>query len=313
MKWFFALDQNSNHLDSYVEMTKVAVHTARTRTTLEAHCLFDGDAGHEFAVWLRNKGVTVHLLRTPFFDELKTLASQKNDPDILSFGAGAFLRLEIPKLIAREGWDDEFVLYTDCDVMFTRDPVPAISKVRPSYFAVAPEAHIERKDDINTGVMLLNVQTMRRIDADLHGYTRRHLAMFTDYRAGNAFDQAAFQSYFRGLTRFLIERGARFPIPRNPGFRLVWGRFFIRASFVNRPQWDRLAPEFNWKSYWDDARNESVIVHFHGPKPNEARIETSPQSLNRSNPILEQVLSDLRTPAFYANCEKWANVLSEVD
>jgi len=312
MKWFFSLDQYSDHFASYAEMTQVAVHSARRNTTLEMVCLFDGDVDHEIAQWMRDNGVTVRVLRTPFYTALKALAESKNDPNILSFGAGAFLRLEIPQVIAREKWDDKYVLYTDADVMFLRDPCPALEAMHLRWFRVAPEGDPNDVENVNTGVMLINVRAMSRIDEQLHQFCSDHLDNFVDYRAGNAFDQAMFRAFFRPLTRRLVKAGLTIPLCNSRGYSRYWGRFYVRFPQLDRPQWQALPLTLNWKSYWPDEKEEAIIVHFHGPKPNEKRLETSPESLKRDNEALDDLLPQLRNEWFYRFCAKWNAFLQEL-
>ena len=73
-------------------------------------------------------------------------------PDyLLLIALGAYLRTDIPD-IERE---DEMVLYTDCDVLFLREPT--VPSVIPHYFSCAPEFDPSDYNAINTGVMWMNL------------------------------------------------------------------------------------------------------------------------------------------------------------
>jgi len=311
MKWFFALDQYSRHFDSYAEMAKVAVLTAKRYTTLDPHCLFDGEADHPLPVWMREHDVQVWTIRTPFYEELKFLAQVKDDPDILSFGAGAFLRMEIPHLFEQQGWSDEFALYTDCDVMFLRDPVPALSQLKPQLFAVSPEGNPHDWENMNSGVMLINVPALTDVDEKLHRFAARGIEGFTNYRNGQAFDQSVFRHFFRPITRRIIASGGKVGFLQSRGYAKVYGRFWIRLIVpFDRPEWEPLPIEFNWKSYWPEGEEKAFIIHFHGPKPNEKRLETSPKSLATHNfPALRELLTQLRNETFYSYCILWQKEL----
>ena len=181
----------------------------------------------------------------------------------------AFARVDIPVL----GFADPYVFYADVDVLFLRDITlqdfythgskhrSRRSSLLPFAFAVGTEAvdsalisyqkdwnhparivsggniveHQARVMYGNTGVMLLNVDTMRR--------THRHFVswLFSDanIEAGMSFgnfgpvDQGAYNQFYQGM-------------------------FDVHES-----------PRWNWKPYWGGASTDKNVslVHFHGPKP----------------------------------------------
>src|SRR5512134_1007813 len=120
MKWFFALNEAGYQFDRYAEMVRVAVHTARRHTSLSPYFLYDG-LENDLTHWLRDQGVAIVPCRTHVYSGLKALAREHHDPNYLTVGAGAFLRCEIAALAPKLGITDEWVLYTDCDIMFTGD------------------------------------------------------------------------------------------------------------------------------------------------------------------------------------------------
>jgi len=137
MKWYFALSEASipgNSFlpadSSYIDMIKVAVSTARRNTTLEPHMLYDGSRC-DFTCELQRQGVTVHFHRLSFIEVI-----ERHDPTNKLWqriARGTYLRVDLP-LIEQE---DEYILYTDCDVLFRRDP--QINYYGPFILAVAPE------------------------------------------------------------------------------------------------------------------------------------------------------------------------------
>lgn len=190
MKWYFALSEQSLSIadQGWENLIRVAVRSARLRTTLEPHFLYDGPAS-PFTEELSRMGVKVVRHRVTFLDLIaagRASAGLPDDPIYLAIAAGAFLRTEIP-LIEQE---DEFVVYTDCDVMFLNDP--ALDQYRPEYFACAPQRRIADPLDMNSGVMVMNVPALRRNLPDFSHYIVHN---FTNF---DGFDQPAFRRYYAG-------------------------------------------------------------------------------------------------------------------
>lgn len=231
MRWFFALNQAGGTFPAYAEMVKVAVHTARLHTTLIPHCLYDG-AECDLTAWLRDRGVTVIPCRSQFYPALERLAARKGDQYYLTGGAGAFLRLEIPRVAREWGCPDTEALYTDCDVMFLRDVAPELRARTPRFFVVAPEGDPTDYRSPNAGVMLMNLPRLAQEDARFLPWTRWYLDTLERHETDFVWDQSVYQLYYRPFSRLPLS--------------------------------------FNWKPYWGDAA-AAQIVHFHGPKPNDPR------------------------------------------
>jgi hypothetical protein len=239
MKWFVALNELCPTFLPYADMVKVAVHTALKHTSLVPHFLYDG-RDNALTDWLRKQKVAVLPCRTPFFDQLREVSQKKLDPQILAIGAGAFLRVELPKIARELGMDDTHVLYTDCDVMFMKEVADDLKKIRCRYFAVAPEYDPKDYQHMNTGVMLMNLENLVQVDERFREFVISNLEKFP------CWDQSAYQWFYK-----------------NP-----------RKKFFGRQGWDRLPIEFNWKPYWGDY-SSAKIVHFHGPKPFQRELVNS--------------------------------------
>ena len=231
MKWFCALNADGHEFAEYADMVKVAVHSASRCTRLEPHFIYDGPE-NELTQCLRRRGVTVYPQRTFLYDRLVELSRQRGDPRVLAIGAGAFLRLELPAVAARAAINDEFVLYTDVDVMFTGEVVDFLSTLRPRYFAVAPELDPRDFEKMNSGVMLMNVPALRAVEQSLRQLVSDNLEAL----ARDAWDQTAYRHFFR--------------------------------DEAGKPLWDSLPVEYNFKPYWGSLSGIR-IVHFHGPKPRQ--------------------------------------------
>lgn len=229
LKWFMALNEDSASFKAYADMAKVAVESARRHTDLAPHFLYDGQ-DNEFTAWMQARGVRLIRVRTRFYDALAELAQRTGRKQVLSIGPGAFLRTDLPLLAPAHGIHDEFVLYTDCDVMFTGE-VTSLSEQRPKLFSVAPQADPADYVAMNTGVMVMNLPAMARDDAEFQRFTLKRLEEFSK----TSWDQMAYRQFYGTAAH---------------------GKF----------AWDRLDPEFNWKPYWG-VSSDARIVHFHGPKP----------------------------------------------
>ncbi len=283
MKWIFAL--NAESVDSYGDFARVAVWSAKQHSSLEAVCLFDGD-GCELTDWMRAQGVQVVRARSRFRPELERATGGQSDSPALKIGAGAFLRMEIPRLARELGWTDEFVFYTDCDVIFQSDPRPLLEPLRPRFFAATPETFRNKPLHMNTGAMWMNVRALD--DAAFETWTRKHFAQCL----ASSFDQGAFRSFY------------------NPPHRLAWQLrvpdrvFYAPLSRVPLKtwKWNDLPLELNWKPYWGPNSKASVI-HFHGLKPTQRAL--------LSQGALPPNISQMHTPFWEQCAAQWDELLKE--
>jgi hypothetical protein len=275
VKWFFGLNEGSLAFEGYESLIKVAVHTALKETSLEPYFIYDGSEG-ALVAWMRARGVTVLQRRTFLYDRLQELARERDNPRIVTIGSGAYLRLEIPQLTQELGFDDEFALYTDCDVMFLRDVSP-LESLRPRFFAVAPQHDPADWNAMNSGVMVMNLPALRRADARFRPFVRR----FMEQSVPKSWDQAAYRRYY------------------GRGFAASW----LPAL---QPRWDKLPIEYNWKTYWDGDWRAARILHLHGPKPHTLKRLQNGESLPPG-------VSKLITPTFYEVMEDWQRLLAEAD
>ena len=227
MQWFFALTEDSTAFRQYAEMIMVAVHTARKFTSLLPYCIYDGKE-NDFTAWLTKRNVKIIQHRSFLRDQLAELGKQKGNPHFAAALSGAFSRVELPEIVARLGGGGR-VLYTDCDVIFAAEVVPELEANACEYFAVAPEFVPDDYLNMNTGVMLMNTDRLRESLPELRRYVSQNLAALES----ESWDQAAYRRFYRE---------------------------------GDRPLWNRLRPELNWKPYWGECA-EAKIIHFHGPKP----------------------------------------------
>jgi hypothetical protein len=196
MKWVFASNQGSleSPKEDWPRLIRAAVHSARKNTTLEPFMIYDG-ADIEFIQELRNLGVTIIRHRLSFYDFIVKY-QEINKPDdrhYLQTASSAFLRVDLPLLFPK----DDFVLYTDCDVMFLKDP--CVKDLRPAYFSCAPERKRgdTRHKNINTGVMLMNIKTLGEGHASFCKFIRENYADLA------SFAQGAYIAYYDGKNELL--------------------------------------------------------------------------------------------------------------
>lgn len=285
MKWFFAFNQKSEPF--YGDFVRVAVLSARRHTGLEAFCLYDGVPG-ELTRWLEEQGVRVLPCRFRLAKWWEEVAAKNRDPLAERIALGAFLRLEIPDLCEREGIEDEFALYTDCDVMFEREVAPLLKPLRPDFFAVAPETFRFNRLHMNSGVMWMNLPQLRERNAAFLRFAERHMLQ----ASAASFDQGIYRAFF------------------NPPHRLAWkigvpDRWFYAVMSRLRLktwQWDDLPLELNWKPYWGE-NSHAAILHFHGLKPTQ-RAELAAGTLPPS-------IARMHTPFWDECAAKWDAWLQE--
>jgi hypothetical protein len=156
MKLFIATNSETVKTDSYLLLLKTC-KSAVLNTPFDVYVIFDGNK-EELNGLPPEVNVIEHRHRC--YDKLKQYSGEQ-----LKIATGAFLRTEIPYLCKKLGFTDEHVLYVDYDVMFFKGDYSYLDKLKPKYFAVAPEFDMNDYINFNTGVMLMNVKTMLNEDS----------------------------------------------------------------------------------------------------------------------------------------------------
>ena len=187
MKWFFAINEASPGFEIYSQMIKVAVYTAQQNTSLEPYCIYDG-ADNELTDWLQKNGVKIIYHRTGHYEKLQT-----QYPWCSTVACGAFLRIEIPKIVEIYNIQDEYVFYTDCDVMFVGDVVDYLQGITCEYFAAAPEHEPTNWEYLNSGVLYMNVKNLQKIQKEFDDFIDGNLEQILQL----AYDQGAYNLFFK--------------------------------------------------------------------------------------------------------------------
>jgi hypothetical protein len=222
MKWYFCINEEALS-KRYSTDIDLAVQSCIQNTALEPHVLFDGKQG-TFTDRMKRLGVCIHFRRTSLANDIAHLPDGPYElPGFRHIVArGAYLRFDIADIECH----DEFVLYTDCDVMFRKEIKP---EIRPPFLA----ASLDQPDGsliFNSGVMILNIPNLRKEYALLIEFTRDRLAKY----------------------------GAEIRLIRDPYDQPILNEYYAG-------RWIRLPLEYNWRPYWG-FNEDAAIVHLQGPK-----------------------------------------------
>ncbi len=184
MRWYFGIDE-AGGLGETGRLARLAVLSARAVGGLEPVLLYFG-ARTEFTAWMERHGVRVLDIQPRF---LTMFAQAQAAGTFQPYTIGHWLRLEIPAVEQ----EHEFVLYTDCDIIFLRRF--DISNMQPKTFAAAPEMLPDNWNYFNSGVMLLNVPAMRASYPVLEAHIKHGITTPGRYRYD---DQIALNETYRG-------------------------------------------------------------------------------------------------------------------
>ncbi len=183
IKWYFATDESGSSGESGLH-ARLAVLSALQNTRLKPHLITTGFR-NAFTAWMEAHGVRIIEGKQPL---AATIGEMADAGRYSRSYAGHWLRCEIP-LIENE---DEFVLYTDCDVVFLRGI--RMRTIRPPLLACAPEFKMEGADYFNSGVMWMNVAGLRDASPTFLAFARDEIRKLD----GEVYhDQFAYNAFFR--------------------------------------------------------------------------------------------------------------------
>lgn len=179
-KWYFSI--NEAGFSATRDQINVAVRSARRHTSLTPVCIYSGQ-DFDHCAYLENLGVEVINHFPSFAAELKEGYGDNYDQFV-----GHWLRVDIPTIEIEE----DFILYTDTDVMFTGNvnDLPL-----PKYLAAAPEFKIDNFSKFNSGVMVMNLNELRDVQDDFLQSIRSRLVDNYKYPAH---DQESYNRFFAG-------------------------------------------------------------------------------------------------------------------
>lgn len=168
MKCYFALSDDVSNNDAYYWMFVAALNSARKNTTLDLHCLYDFRKKNTENIeddriyqLLKAYQVAIHLATIDFEAELLSVYTDeylKLHNITRNSLYSRFLRF----MIADK--DDEYVLYSDTDVLFLRDiTFGAFDSVPKTVGACAEESNNYHYTNFNAGVMLINLSYYKQV------------------------------------------------------------------------------------------------------------------------------------------------------
>ena len=252
LKWVFTLTQGAS--PEFIEAARTAVVSMSQHTRLVPVCIMsslrdvDINASTPLIRWMQGQGVRIIYHKPAWsrelFNGMRNAQARAHTDKSPLYGhpekmLGTWLRLDIPIL----GFTDEYILYTDVDVLFQRDvDLNSFGLPLPSHFTMGTEMTGRRcrllsspKASVNVGnagVMLMNLNGMRRTHQAFIRwvFSARHITSGLYFDKFGPGDQGAFNQFYRG--KFVV----------------------------------RMWPSFNWKTYWG-YNPQASIIHFHGPKP----------------------------------------------
>ena len=231
-KWFFAY--NGSYSVTYDVHIELMVRSAAARTSLDPHLIYFGALDNPVLPLVERYGVKVIHHEPSILPDLERIKAKFPDYPI-EVATGAYLRIDAPGICRELGYSDEFVLYTDCDVVFQHDipPASAHDYLRPDVFSCAPQRVQDDWANINTGVMIMNVDSLLQAYPSFRRFITEGDTLHDELYKHGPFDQKAYQVHYHS-------------------------------------RWDHLPVEYNWKPYWG-FNEDALVVHFHGPKIPEVR------------------------------------------
>lgn len=241
MKWFTATNETSLRDPKFFELLQVAVTSLRENTSLDPYVLYEGEECPA-TKWLHDQGVTIVPTRLTFYDELREFMLPDYQEFHIACRAGAFLRTELTPSIREFGIDDQYVFYTDCDVVFASDI--QLDNCRPKYFAASgnkvggrTRLKIGGHYHINSGVMLMNVDAMR--------------------------------GRYEEFKKFVMSNGLGMKRPSDPFMQKnLFMSDQVALNLFYRGKITRLAPEYNWNPA-QGINSAAKVIHFNGLKWNQ--------------------------------------------
>jgi hypothetical protein len=185
MRWYFAIDEDGGLSETGV-LARLAVLSARRVGGLEPVLLYFG-ARTEFTAWMEAQGVRVVDTAPSFQRHIEQAAAAGT---YRPHSMGHWLRVAVPQVEQER----EFVLYTDCDVIFRQRC--DFSIVRPKVFAAAPEFHEDNWSYFNAGIMVMNVPAMRATYPAFEAHVTERIGQpgYDQYD-----DEAALNAVYAGL------------------------------------------------------------------------------------------------------------------
>jgi len=202
MKLFLATNSDTAKTDN-IKMLEKSCISAIQNTDFEVYVIFDGKK-EELNL---PKEVNIIEHRHRCYDIFKN-SKRNTHEEILKIASSAFLRTEIPYLCNKLGFDDQFIMYTDYDVLFQKRDYSDLKLFKPLYFSGCPEFNKNDWNVVNTGSMLMNIKYFLSIDKDIIEYINKNFENLTTWD----------QSLYNNLYKNKIDK-----LPLEYNWKPYWG------------------------------------------------------------------------------------------
>lgn len=180
MKWFFCLNEG----DWQFEMAQVAIHTARQNTNLEPVCIYDGN-NKTVIDWMNDKNIPIIFHRSSLYEQACKIYDVPPNTPRSAKVTGAWTRIDIPNLT-----DENYVLYTDTDVMFLGD-CKGLEDVKPEYIACVNDFNPFNSFNMNSGVLVMNTKNLRLEYDDFISFIKTNMT-----NSWSTYDQVAYDCFY---------------------------------------------------------------------------------------------------------------------
>ncbi len=188
----------------------------------------------------------------------------------IDFCRGTYLCMELPKILAEYGVKDEHVLYVDTDTMFS-GPVE-LRAFKPHYFASSSDWEQNEWSRFSTGVIVMNLPNLLGKYPGFVAHLKKYKFNFTHTRMGPC-DQGAWNTYYKN------------------------------------GEHERLDPLYDWKPWWG-INPDAKIVHFSGPKPQEAKRLLNMDKPRDENEQLQKFMVSENPEAYKHYIRVWKSYLA---
>lgn len=197
MYWFSGIRKDPNNLENYYEYIKmygVAVLSAKkTNSHIKPVLIFDGEEYDSYTNKLESLGVKIVNHKSSIMDHL----NKRWSGAALSTARGAFLRIDIPLICKELDINDDYVLYTDNDVIFNQD-ISELNNMKCDYIMMSGEFEkFIHNNYINSGVALINLKSMLSIHSDFSKF------IIDNINHLDVYDQDAYRLFFNNKIKEL--------------------------------------------------------------------------------------------------------------
>jgi lipopolysaccharide biosynthesis glycosyltransferase len=189
INWFICLNDNSTE---FITLAKKAICSAE-KFKINKFCVYSGN-NTEFIDFL-NKHNT-KIIRTEFSlgKKLIEIFPEKKIEILLA----TYLRIDLPEIIKKDNlFKENYFLYTDCDIIFLKDPSTELNKLKPKYFCASSEFQKEKGAYFNAGVMWINLENMQKSAAEF-----KNFLLQTDFNSAKD-DQSTLNTFYGSKYDFL--------------------------------------------------------------------------------------------------------------